>query len=508
MYTENTNHVYILLNENGDVDMKLNYKHLSITVIVLIGIVCCMIYGYHFIVRYITLQNLKMSLDQESIVLTEHEQGNLNINLSNKSFESHVQWTSTNDEIVKVDNRGHYEALKEGEASIISSIKGTKTQAECKVSVNKDMKIESMLVKGAPTGKIYPGTTYHLEIETVPQIDPDKKILFHSSDESVATIDDEGHLKILKEGKATISIGIQNTDYEETIELNVEEKKVGLQSLSLNEGSQLNIETGSTYQLQTIVQPSQTKVSLTYISDNPTVVEVMSDGLLKANRPGTATIHCQDRDSHKETSIKVVVKCDNGLVDDNLLKTSGIDSCRKLMIVAHPDDETLWGGGHLLEGGWYVVCLTNGYNEQRSKELKDALSMSQSQYIILNYPDLNQSKKKDDWSTVSRGIQKDVLKLLNYKSWDKIVTHNPDGEYGHVHHKKTDAIVTRVAKNTQVFDKLYYFGKFYSQDGKFYNKPILPEGLVPTYSGSLLEKKNHMIEAFTSQKSAIDKYWT
>ena len=36
-----------------------------------------------------------------------------------------------------------------------------------------------------------------------------------------------------------------------------------------------------------------------------------------------------------------------------------------LMIVAHPDDETIWGGSHLLKGHYLVVCLTNGNNEKR-----------------------------------------------------------------------------------------------------------------------------------------------
>ena len=31
-----------------------------------------------------------------------------------------------------------------------------------------------------------------------------------------------------------------------------------------------------------------------------------------------------------------------------------------LMIVAHPDDETLWGGAHIADGGYLVVCITNG----------------------------------------------------------------------------------------------------------------------------------------------------
>lgn len=38
------------------------------------------------------------------------------------------------------------------------------------------------------------------------------------------------------------------------------------------------------------------------------------------------------------------------------MNLSGID---KVMVVAHPDDETLWGGMHLLKNKYLVICLTN-----------------------------------------------------------------------------------------------------------------------------------------------------
>ena len=38
-----------------------------------------------------------------------------------------------------------------------------------------------------------------------------------------------------------------------------------------------------------------------------------------------------------------------------------------LMIVAHPDDETIWGGSHLINGNYTVLCITNGNNKKRKK---------------------------------------------------------------------------------------------------------------------------------------------
>lgn len=46
-----------------------------------------------------------------------------------------------------------------------------------------------------------------------------------------------------------------------------------------------------------------------------------------------------------------------------------LNKAKKLMIVAHPDDETLWGGAHLLEDDYLVVCITCGPNKQEQKSL-------------------------------------------------------------------------------------------------------------------------------------------
>lgn len=44
-----------------------------------------------------------------------------------------------------------------------------------------------------------------------------------------------------------------------------------------------------------------------------------------------------------------------------------------LMIVAHPDDETIWGGSHLINGNYTVLCITNGNNKKRKKEFMNVI---------------------------------------------------------------------------------------------------------------------------------------
>jgi hypothetical protein len=60
----------------------------------------------------------------------------------------------------------------------------------------------------------------------------------------------------------------------------------------------------------------------------------------------------------------------------------------KLMIVAHPDDESLFGGEALTSSrGWLVVCVTNASNPTRRAEFVKAMSLAGADYLVLDHPD-------------------------------------------------------------------------------------------------------------------------
>lgn len=49
----------------------------------------------------------------------------------------------------------------------------------------------------------------------------------------------------------------------------------------------------------------------------------------------------------------------------------------KLCIVAHPDDEVLWGGANLLvESGWKVIVATNKKNPVRQAEFNKTMVLA------------------------------------------------------------------------------------------------------------------------------------
>lgn len=139
-------------------------------------------------------------------------------------------------------------------------------------------------------------------------------------------------------------------------------------------------------------------------------------------------------------------------------KNMDYGSIKKLMIVAHPDDEVLWGGSELIDDDYVVVCVTCGSDERRVKEFESVMKETNDKYIMLGYPDKTNGER-DNWDSVRDDIIEDIEAIYRMYDWTKIVTHNPEGEYGHIHHKMTNQIVTDIVEE----DELYYFGKYYSK---------------------------------------------
>ena len=172
-----------------------------------------------------------------------------------------------------------------------------------------------------------------------------------------------------------------------------------------------------------------------------------------------------------------------------------------LMIVAHPDDETLWGGAHLLDEDYLVVCVTCGNDKNRVMEFQQALAISDDQYLMLDYPD-KVNGKRDDWATSLEFITEDLKEIMQIKNWDKIVTHNIDGEYGHIHHKMLHDVVTSVYDNNSVKGSLYFFGKYYKKN----DMSLYQDNLTPINSDVSSIKINQMIEVYKSQSFIKDSF--
>lgn len=177
------------------------------------------------------------------------------------------------------------------------------------------------------------------------------------------------------------------------------------------------------------------------------------------------------------------------------------DKTVNLMIVAHPDDEVLWGGGHLISQDYLVVCVTNGNQPTRSKEFKKVIEASGNKYIMLGYPD-KVGGRRDNWASVKDKMQSDLERIMEYKHWNLIVTHNQNGEYGHIQHQSVHSYVTEIFDRDNIDSSLFCFGKYYTAK----RIGAVKKNLTPISDEEYAFKKK-LADIYSSQGRTIDNLW-
>jgi hypothetical protein len=124
------------------------------------------------------------------------------------------------------------------------------------------------------------------------------------------------------------------------------------------------------------------KTNIKLKSTHPEIIKVNNEGEIIAVRPGSAIISASGLDG-KNTHIKILSISNNKFISNYTLNQYNTSKYKKLMVVAHPDDEALWGGANLFKDRYFVVCLTNGFNLKKANDFKKLYTLKLSIYINL-----------------------------------------------------------------------------------------------------------------------------
>lgn len=117
------------------------------------------------------------------------------------------------------------------------------------------------------------------------------------------------------------------------------------------------------------------------------------------------------------------------------------------VVVAHPDDESLWCGGtlaRLTDGGGEVVivCLTNGGNAARAAEFNAACRQLRARGVILDFPDGGHASLPRLDAALDRAAVDHCSGGILC-----VLTHSPHGEErGHFQHRQSHRLVQSWAR--------------------------------------------------------------
>jgi LmbE family N-acetylglucosaminyl deacetylase len=195
----------------------------------------------------------------------------------------------------------------------------------------------------------------------------------------------------------------------------------------------------------------------------------------------------------------------------------------RLLVVAHPDDETIFFGGLLMNLRslpWLVICVTDGNADGRGEERKKE---------FLAATKLLGAKKAERWDYLDKypdrlPVEQLVSQLQKLPQPKEIYTHGPLGEYGHPHHQDVclavhrafggkvkihspawNSNIEKVVKLTpaQFKKKTQAYSKIYGQETtRFVN--LLPNMAVETFR-QFSGKEVEAIVGFFRREKELDK---
>lgn len=168
------------------------------------------------------------------------------------------------------------------------------------------------------------------------------------------------------------------------------------------------------------------------------------------------------------------------------------DFRRCVVVVAHPDDETLWTGGTILmypEKDWMVITLCRKSDPDRAPKFFKALERLNAIGVMADLDDGPEQNQLD-----LRKVQATILELMPFREFDLMITHSRYGEYTrHRRHEETARAVEALRESGAFSAKELWMFAYEDGNGKYLPCPIDDADCKIELPGEIWRKKYEII---------------
>lgn len=212
-----------------------------------------------------------------------------------------LTWTSSDENIVKVDEEGRLTGVAVGQAVVTCRTNSGGYTASCTVTV-------VIGVNGITLNKnvlsLLSGATYELVATVTPEEATNKEVIWTSSNENVATVDSAGIVKAKDGGSCVITAKTVDGEYTAKCTVSVDQTVAGIEFTDAPE----KLYIGQRYQLKARVYPeTATNQKIKWYTSDSSILLVDTEGNVVARKAGTAEIRIQSESGGHIASCVITV---------------------------------------------------------------------------------------------------------------------------------------------------------------------------------------------------------
>ncbi|MDD5071867.1 MAG: PIG-L family deacetylase [Patescibacteria group bacterium] len=166
---------------------------------------------------------------------------------------------------------------------------------------------------------------------------------------------------------------------------------------------------------------------------------------------------------------------------------------KALVIVAHPDDETIWMGGFIAmhpKVKWTIFSLCRGNDPDRKPKFLKTCRYYKAKAVIADWEDEGKLSLKKSIPIAKKIIIK-KLKKTDREKFDWIFTHGKTGEYGHPRHIGAHQAVNSLVKGGILKPKNIFYFNYKKSGKKKFSRPLAENDsdLLITLTGEEFKRK-------------------
>ena len=188
-----------------------------------------------------------------------------------------VEWSTSKEKVASVDAKGKVTAASEGTATITAKAGGKKVKV--KIKVVDPYKPDSIAIAQGKAATVSIGSTLQLKATLNPAT-AKSALTWTSNKTKIATVDANGKVTPVAEGKAKITVKTANKKKAVITVTVVDPYKPA--SLAINQGKTATMTVGNALKLTTTLTPATAKSTLIWKSSKPKVAIVDANGNVTA----------------------------------------------------------------------------------------------------------------------------------------------------------------------------------------------------------------------------------